>query len=65
MAWHLAENGATLGPYTEGDLARLVAEGRLTRATMVWTQGQDGWKMAAETALARLLDNVPPPPPLP
>jgi hypothetical protein len=64
-AWHLAENGATLGPFADADLARLVSEGRLTRATMVWSQGQDGWKMAAETELARLLDSVPPPPPQP
>jgi membrane protease subunit (stomatin/prohibitin family) len=64
-AWHLAADGATSGPYGEGDLAGLVASGRLGRATMVWTPGQDGWKMAAETELARLLDSVPPPPPKP
>jgi membrane protease subunit (stomatin/prohibitin family) len=63
--WHLAVDGATTGPFTEGDLARQVAEGRLSRATMVWTPGQDGWKMAAETELVRILDSVPPPPPKP
>jgi hypothetical protein len=63
--WHLAVDGATSGPFGEGDLAKAAAEGRLTRATMVWTAGQDGWKMAAETELARLLDQVPPPPPKP
>lgn len=63
--WHLAVDGATSGPFGEGDLARMAGEGRLGRATMVWTPGQDGWKMAADTDLARLLDNVPPPPPKP
>jgi hypothetical protein len=63
--WHLAENGATSGPFAQADLAKLAAEGRLSRATMVWTPGQDGWKMAAETDLAGLLDSVPPPPPKP
>lgn len=63
--WHLAVDGATSGPFAEGDLSRMATEGRLTRATMVWTPGQDGWKMAAETELARLLDQVPPPPPKP
>jgi membrane protease subunit (stomatin/prohibitin family) len=63
--WHLAVDGATSGPFGDGDLARMAAEGRLTRATMVWTPGQDGWKMAAETDLVRLLDSVPPPPPKP
>jgi membrane protease subunit (stomatin/prohibitin family) len=61
--WHLAVDGTTTGPFSEADLARSAANGRLTRATMVWTPGQDGWKMAAETDLARLLDSVPPPPP--
>ncbi|MFN3578117.1 MAG: DUF4339 domain-containing protein, partial [Tabrizicola sp.] len=63
--WHLAVDGATSGPFAESDLARMASEGRLSRATMVWTPGQDGWKMAAETELARLLDQVPPPPPKP
>jgi len=63
--WHLAVDGSTLGPFGESDLARMAGEGRLTRATMVWTAGQDGWKMAADTELARVLDQVPPPPPKP
>ena len=63
--WHVAENGATMGPFAEGDLGRMITEGRLGRATMVWTAGQDGWKMAAETELVRLLDQLPPPPPKP
>lgn len=61
--WHLAENGATKGPYSEADLAGLVASGALTRATMVWSAGMEGWKPAAETALARLFAHMPPPPP--
>ena len=63
--WHLAVDGATSGPFGEAELSKLAASGQLSRATMVWTAGQDGWKMAAETDLARLLDSVPPPPPKP
>ncbi|MBL9055372.1 MAG: DUF4339 domain-containing protein, partial [Rhodobacteraceae bacterium] len=62
-AWHLAENGATKGPFTEADLAAQAASGALTRASMVWAAGQDGWKPAGETELARLFAMVPPPPP--
>ncbi len=62
-AWHLAENGATRGPFSESDLAAMAAAGTLTGASMVWTAGQDGWKPAAETELSRLLSHVPPPPP--
>ncbi len=58
--WHVAENGGTKGPFSEGDLA---ANGMLTATTQVWTTGQDGWKAASQTALARLLAQMPPPPP--
>lgn len=60
-AWHMAANGATMGPFGEDALPAMVADGRLTRTTMVWTAGMDGWKPAAETDLARLLTHVPPP----
>lgn len=61
--WHLAENGATKGPYGEADLVAMAASGALSRASMVWTAGQDGWKAAGETELARIFAMVPPPPP--
>lgn len=61
--WHIADAGTTKGPFTLSELQGLAASGALTRASMVWTAGQDGWKMAAETDLGALLDAVPPPPP--
>ena len=42
----------------------MVTEGGLTRESLVWTQGQDGWKPAGEIAeLAQLFTVLPPPPP--
>jgi membrane protease subunit (stomatin/prohibitin family) len=61
--WHVAANGATQGPFGEADLARMAQSGALTRASMVWTAGQDAWKPASETELSRLFAMVPPPPP--
>lgn len=61
--WHVAENGATKGPFDEATMAGMAQSGQLSRASMVWTAGQDGWKMAADTPLKRLFDAVPPPPP--
>jgi membrane protease subunit (stomatin/prohibitin family) len=58
--WHVADNGATKGPFSETDLA---TNGMLTANTQVWTAGQDGWKPASQTTLARLLAQMPPPPP--
>ncbi|HRK43614.1 MAG TPA: DUF4339 domain-containing protein, partial [Gemmobacter sp.] len=62
-AWHVAENGATKGPFSETDLAAMAQSGALTRGSMVWAAGMEGWKPAAETELSRLFAMVPPPPP--
>ena len=62
--WHIAENGQTTGPFSKARLGRMVTEGGLTRETLVWTAGQDGWKKAEDVAeLAQLFTIMPPPPP--
>jgi membrane protease subunit (stomatin/prohibitin family) len=62
--WHIAENGATKGPFSTASLGRMAADGALTRESLVWTPGQDGWKKAGEVAeTARLFTVMPPPPP--
>jgi membrane protease subunit (stomatin/prohibitin family) len=62
-AWHVAENGATKGPFTEADLRSMINAGTLARSSQVWTAGQDDWKAASDTDLASLFAMVPPPPP--
>ena len=62
--WHIAEGGKTAGPFSRAALGRMASDGKLTRDTMVWTQGQDGWKPADEVdQLAQLFTVMPPPPP--
>jgi len=62
--WHIAENGATTGPFSKAKLGRMVSDGQLTRETFVWTAGQDGWMKAEDvTELAQLFTVKPPPPP--
>ncbi|WP_420860950.1 SPFH domain-containing protein [Algirhabdus cladophorae] len=62
--WHIAEAGKTTGPFSKADLGQMIANGKLTRDTYLWTQGQDGWKTADEiTELAQLFTIMPPPPP--
>jgi len=64
--WHLAEGGETKGPFSTAAMGRMAAAGTLTRESLVWTPGQDGWKRADEVAdLARLFTVMPPPPPPP
>ncbi len=46
--WHIAENGQTSGPFAAAALGRMASDGSLTRETLVWTAGQDGWMQAGE-----------------
>ena len=62
--WHIAENGATRGPFSKAALGRMATAGEVTRETYVWTPGQDGWKRAEDVVeLAQLFTILPPPPP--
>jgi membrane protease subunit (stomatin/prohibitin family) len=62
--WHIAENGATKGPFSKAAMGRMALSGGVLRSSMVWTPGQDGWKPADEIAeLAQLFTVMPPPPP--
>ncbi|WP_298261346.1 SPFH domain-containing protein [uncultured Litoreibacter sp.] len=63
--WHIAEAGETKGPFSKAAMGRMASEGTLTRETMVWTAGQDGWKTADDVReLAQLFTILPPPPPM-
>jgi membrane protease subunit (stomatin/prohibitin family) len=63
--WHVAEGGATTGPFSKATMGQMVASGTLTRETFVWTQGQDGWMRAEDVReLAQLFTVMPPPPPM-
>ena len=62
--WHIAENGETKGPYSRAAMGRMATQGSVTRETLVWTPGLDGWTEAGEIdELARLFTVLPPPPP--
>ena len=63
-AWHVARDGQTSGPFDLGALRAMVADGRLTRESWVWTAGAADWRKAGEVgALAEVFPQVPPPPP--
>ncbi|MEJ6399492.1 SPFH domain-containing protein [Yoonia sp. 208BN28-4] len=62
--WHIADAGTVTGPFSKAAMGRKVTEGSVTRDTMVWTQGQDGWKRAEDADdLAQIFTVAPPPPP--
>src|SRR5688572_14906993 len=43
MNWYYESGGQQQGPVTEADLARLLAEGKLTLDSLVWREGMFGW----------------------
>lgn len=62
--WHIAVAGDVTGPFSKAAMGRKVTDGGMTRDSMVWTQGQDGWIRAEDVSeLAQLFTVMPPPPP--
>lgn len=46
--WHyVAGNGCTVGPVSESALHQMVQVGQVLAGTMIWREGQDGWKAYA------------------
>jgi len=65
-AWHITENGQTLGPYTVEQLSQAAQQRQLTPNTLVWTAGLPAWTPASQIPqLANLFAPAPPPPPPP
>ncbi len=50
MAWYYAEGGEQRGPVSDEDFQRLVANGTVHAATLVWQEGMPEWKHYGEIA---------------
>jgi membrane protease subunit (stomatin/prohibitin family) len=48
VSWHLAENGAAVGPFAPQQLGEVIATGRLRPETLVWRAGMDAWVAAGQ-----------------
>lgn len=60
--YHVAIDGKQAGPYDMNTLSQLAQSGRVTRDTLVWTQGMAGWTKAGDVSeLVSLFGEVPPP----
>ncbi len=61
-AFHVDVGGKAAGPFGSDQLTEMVADGRLRRDTLVWSQGMDDWRPAGQVSeLAGHLAAVPPP----
>ena len=63
--FYIAVNGQTMGPFDMGALSQKVADGTLTKDTLVFKQGMAGWAPASTVAELQILFSVPPIPPVP
>ena len=64
LAFHVAVNGQTAGPYDLGAMRTQLGTGQLTADTLVWKPGFANWTRAGDvTELASLFQTPPPPPP--
>ena len=58
-------DGRQAGPFNEVEISRLVAEGRITKATYVWRAGMLHWEFAENVPEFLRIIALAPPPPLP
>ena len=58
--WYYALNGRRLGPVSNGDITRLLAQGTITNESLVWTAGFAAWLPIARTTLRKPLTEPPP-----
>ena len=65
--WHIAQDGRSVGPLGVQQLGELIAQGGLTRETLVWRPGLAQWQSAGQTPELAALFGPPPldPPPVP
>jgi membrane protease subunit (stomatin/prohibitin family) len=61
-SFFIAVDGKQAGPFAHGQLQEQVGAGKLTRETLVWSEGMTQWSAAGKVpALASLFASVPPP----
>ena len=62
VQWFAALDNQQAGPFTPEQFRQMIAEGHVTRETLVWKQGMAGWEKAGGVAdLAGFFSAVPPP----
>ena len=60
--WHVALEGSATGPHSDDTVRAMAGDGRLSRDTLVWSDGMAGWEKAGDVADLRGLFASSPPP---
>jgi len=68
VAWHVAVNGQTQGPFTDQQMVQGIQSGRITQTSQVWNAQLPGWTAAGQVPQLSpyfSAPSTPPPPPPP
>lgn len=61
-AFHVILDGKQAGPFSEGELTRLIAQGSVDKSTYVWKAGMPNWQRCENVPeVLRLVALCPPP----
>ncbi len=63
--WHVSIDDKASGPHDINSLNTLVADGKITGTSLVWTEGMENWQAANEVDALANIFSKPTPPPLP
>lgn len=68
VAWHVAVDGQTQGPFNDSQMTSGIQQGQVTKESQVWCDGMAGWTAAGEVPqlashFATTTSAPPPPPP--
>ena len=62
LATFVVLDGKSAGPFSDQELSRLIIDGQVTKASIVWRQGMAKWRPAEEVPeVLRLVALCPPP----
>ncbi|MBF9043127.1 DUF805 domain-containing protein [Rhodobacterales bacterium HKCCE4037] len=62
-SWYHADGDERLGPVEASEIERLIGTGHITRDTLVWRDGLDGWERADRHFAQAFVTPAPPPVP--
>ena len=56
--WHYEFNGQPIGPVSENEIQKLIAAGKISAFTRVWTKGMPAWVNAGDSSLRVLFNST-------
>ncbi len=62
IKYYVGKNGKQAGPFTIAEISHYIKIGSISRETLMWKEGMDGWKQAGHFSEFEILFKTTPPP---